>query len=63
MIQYSRVTKISLAFKNCEINVETKTNVPKKWHQRPLNILLPSKDFKHTECLPSVFSRISGIIM
>lgn len=29
MIQYSRVTKISLAFKNCETHVETKTNVPK----------------------------------
>lgn len=28
MIQY-RVTKITLAFKNCEIHVETKTNVPK----------------------------------
>lgn len=29
MIQYSRVTKKSSPFKNCEIHVETKTNVPK----------------------------------
>lgn len=29
MIQYSRVTKITLAFKNWETHVETKTNVPK----------------------------------
>lgn len=31
MIQYSRVTKITLAFKNWEthVHVETKTNVPK----------------------------------
>lgn len=29
MIQYSRVTKISLAFKNWETHVERKTNVPK----------------------------------
>lgn len=27
----------------------------------PLYTILPSRDFKHTECLPSVFSRISGI--
>lgn len=32
-----------------------------KWHWMPLYTILPSRDFKHTECLPSVFSRISGI--
>lgn len=30
-----------------------------KWHWMPLYTILPSRDFKHTECLPSVFSRIS----
>lgn len=29
MIQHSRVTKITLEFKNWETHVETKTNVPK----------------------------------
>lgn len=32
-----------------------------KWHWMPLYTILPSRDFKHTECLSSVFSRISGM--